>query len=242
MVYDKTKANGNAGEYLVAFKFTRAFNWPCRLFGVDIGVDAELEVLDEKGGETGNVIKIQVKAFDEITPTAEHRFSAYVDERHIRYWKIFCAPVVVCAVDLKNEIIYWKSILATHPYETNGESKKVTFCTLHDRLDANSIKSFRALVVDQKADELQAHFKVLYDKVPHLKGAMLFLADNGTIDVYRAECAVVRDSIDAIKRIVEFNPWRIGVLDWRNLEAASDAVRLTLNACAHAEADIAEGS
>ncbi|MGQ5675295.1 DUF4365 domain-containing protein, partial [Lacticaseibacillus paracasei] len=67
MEYPKKSVNGDAGEYLVAYTITKLFGWPCRLFGVDIGVDAELEILDDEARSTGDVIKIQVKAFDRIS-------------------------------------------------------------------------------------------------------------------------------------------------------------------------------
>lgn len=241
MTYKKSSVNGDAGEYFAAYKFTRLFGWPCRLYGVDIGIDHELEVLDNDGVETGNVIKIQVKSFDEITATKEHKFSVHVEDRHIRYWKSFCVPVIICAVDLKNEIIYWKSILSTHPYLTRGDSRKVTFCTLHDILNSTVKEDLRALVVDQKTDLLQSHFETLYDRVPEPPTSDMGMQDYPTIDGYRKKCDEIDLAIKEIKEIISYSAWRIGVFDWRNLEAASVAASQTRGLCGKAEAELANG-
>jgi hypothetical protein len=45
--YPKRSRNGDAGELLVAFTTNRVFGWPCRLLDIDIGVDAELEIMED---------------------------------------------------------------------------------------------------------------------------------------------------------------------------------------------------
>jgi len=48
MKYTKSAANGHAGEFFFAYKVARVLGWPCRLFDIDIGIDAQVEVLDHE--------------------------------------------------------------------------------------------------------------------------------------------------------------------------------------------------
>jgi hypothetical protein len=62
--YTSKNISGDAGEYLAAYMVTHKLGWPFRLLGVDIGVDGEMEVLNENGESNGDVIKVQVKALN----------------------------------------------------------------------------------------------------------------------------------------------------------------------------------
>lgn len=50
--YTAKNISGDAGAYLIAYTATHRLGWPCRILGIDIGVDAELEVLDQLGTRT----------------------------------------------------------------------------------------------------------------------------------------------------------------------------------------------
>lgn len=65
--YKKRSVNGNAGEYLAAYQFTKILQWPYRMLDIDIGVDGEIEILDSAGISTSDVIKVQVKTFNSIS-------------------------------------------------------------------------------------------------------------------------------------------------------------------------------
>jgi hypothetical protein len=146
MNYSQSNISGDAGEYFLAYQFTKVLGWPCRLYGQDLGIDAEVEILDDQGHSTGDVLKIQVKSSQELIPTQEGKVSINVTASHVSYWQNFCLPVIVCAVDLRTESIYWNSIALTEDYSTRGESNKVVFDTTEDLFTDAAKEAFRSLV------------------------------------------------------------------------------------------------
>lgn len=240
MEYAKKSINGDAGEYLVAHKITRLLEWPCRLYGVDLGVDAETEVMDETGHSTGDIIKIQIKSFESITST--DAAAVYVDDRHIEYWKRFCLPVILCCVDLSKEKIYWKQITATEAYTSGGVSKKVSFCLTHDVLDTNSKAVLRQLVTPEKSKRIDELFYQL-DKI----SAGLPETTTGYIDlesIYKTEdlCAEIIKIINEIDELITHFPWRVSSLALRKLNNIRSLVRITKNDCGYHHNNLVEGS
>ncbi|MCI5162057.1 MAG: hypothetical protein D3917_08545 [Candidatus Electrothrix sp. AX5] len=53
--YTKKKAIGDAGEYFFAYTVATILGWPCRLLDIDIGIDAQVEILDGDQNSTGSV-------------------------------------------------------------------------------------------------------------------------------------------------------------------------------------------
>lgn len=157
--YTSKNISGDAGEYLVAYVVTHKLGWPFRLLGVDLGVDGELEVLNDDGESDGDVIKVQVKALAALSDADNY---VYVDEEHIKYWKNFSAPIIVCCVDHAAATVYWQSIYQTETYLSAGEARRLTFNprTSH-RLDASSKKQFRELVTPSAAKDFTAELAVL---------------------------------------------------------------------------------
>ena len=161
--YQKRSANGDAGEYFAVHKITKVLGWPCRLYGVDLGVDAELEILDADGISHGDIIKVQIKA---IEPDAGKEnapvLSVYVDERHIAYWQQFCLPVIVCCVDLSAEQVYWKQITATEAFRSRGDSRKVSFDRQLDLVSSAMKPDLERLVHPAESKEIQSLFQELH--------------------------------------------------------------------------------
>src|SRR5690242_4709435 len=75
MKYSGKTASGDAGEFFFAYQVASVLGWPCRLFDIDIGIDAQVEVLDEDGKSAGNFVAFQVKT------TSGEGSAAY---RHVR--------------------------------------------------------------------------------------------------------------------------------------------------------------
>lgn len=102
-------AIGQAGEYLVGAVVAHRLGWPYRTQPIaDLGVDGEIEVLDEKGASLGGIVKVQAKATaandDEQT---EPPFSRYVYLEHYEYWAALSLPVIICRPVLKTHKVYW---------------------------------------------------------------------------------------------------------------------------------------
>lgn len=152
MKFEDVNRIGVAGTYLLAYAMTQLFRCPCRILDVDVGVDAELEFVNDDSEASGDIIKIQIKTVNEITAKDTH--SIYVDEKHIKYWQMFSAPIIVCCVDLKTENIYWKHIANTEAYKTAGMSRKIVFDLKNDLLREDSINELRALIPTEKRKEI----------------------------------------------------------------------------------------
>lgn len=217
MEYPKRSRHGDAGEYLMAYTFTKLFGWPCRLYGVDIGVDGETEVLRADGTSDGDIIKIQVKSFSEMKGPA---YAVYVDDRHIQYWKRFCLPVIVCAVDLSTEKVYWKQITASDAYSTSGASKKVVFELSKDELTVISKAALERLVIPEGSKQLEPLLLELMDKAKRFEGNIHHYDYDG-IDKTRDECRKLKLLIAQIEQIVAHFPWRMSAVGYGALRSIS---------------------
>jgi hypothetical protein len=76
--------------------------------GTDYGVDAQFEVTDDEGVETGRLIGVQVKSGQSYfrEKTAEG-FINRPSDRHVRYWAAYGLPVILVLVDPKTRAAYW---------------------------------------------------------------------------------------------------------------------------------------
>jgi len=227
MEYKKHSVNGDAGEYLVAYTITRIFGWPCRLYGVDLGVDAEMEVIDEDKRSTGDIIKIQIKTFDSLR--SKEVANVYVDDRHISYWKRFCLPVIICCVDLENTKIYWKQITATEAFQSGGESKKVKLCLRHDILDKESLNKLRELVCPSESKSLDILFQELNKYAEHLPSIHTAYADFEAIEEERKKCEEMDARVKKIEAIISHFPWRISSMGMTQLNNIKSKIRMTKN-------------
>lgn len=102
MIYSEKTAIGDAGEFFFAYQIAYVLKWPCRLFDIDIGIDAQVEVIDAKQRSTGRFVGFQVKARslpDEVN-------AKYVTEAQLLYWKSSDVPVFVVLVHLPTRNMY----------------------------------------------------------------------------------------------------------------------------------------
>lgn len=91
--YTKKAASGDAGEFFTAYKIVKTLGWPCRLFDIDIGIDAQVEILSEDRQSTGQFVALQVKA-------REYKANCvHISEDHLDYWNTLNIPVFMVLVD-----------------------------------------------------------------------------------------------------------------------------------------------
>ena len=240
MEYPKRSVNGDSGEYLVAHKITRLFSWPCRLLSVDLGVDAEMEIMDEAGSSTGDIIKIQIKSFEEIT--SELSKSIYVYERHIDYWKRFCLPVIICCVDLKNEKIYWKQITATESFSSGGESKRIKFCLEHDVLDHSSKNKLNNLACPPESKKITPLFESIMKKAQSLPNHTTVMLCDEEIQSTERQCHLISEELKKIDSLIVHFPWRLSthaIMKINYVRAEVQRVRVDYN---YHRTSLAEGS
>jgi hypothetical protein len=212
--YEKRTASGDAGEYFAAYTITRLFGWPCRLYGVDLGVDGEVEIIDDHRTSVGDIIKIQIKAFDD--EESKSTVSIYVEDRHIQYWKKYCLPVVLCAVDLHRESVYWKQITATEAYESSGKSGKVELFASTDLLTASCKSAWSQLAAPSESkniDDLFGKLAKLESKLPD------YVPDSAMIDdliQVSERCEEIDRLLGKAEAIIAHYPWRVSsvALGW----------------------------
>jgi mRNA-degrading endonuclease HigB of HigAB toxin-antitoxin module len=224
--YGKTLVNGDAGEYFLAYKFTHILGWPCRLYGQDLGVDAELEILDDDGNSTGDIIKIQVKTVDSIKENVSSA-SIYVDDRHIEYWKKFCLPVIVCCVDLSSQKIYWKQVTTTEAYSTSGNSKKVTFCLTHDEFSSATKQIFKKLVSPNETENIKSLFSDIQKYASKLPNQNKNYYDFAQMNDHEIICNEIDQKLKLLDAILISFPWKISTFTQRELNRIRSQVRGT---------------
>jgi hypothetical protein len=239
MEYQKRSINGDAGEYLLAYKMTRILGWPCRLYGVDLGVDAELEIMDSNNESTGDIIKVQIKAIEEVKTTGS--VSIYVDDRHINYWKRFCLPVIVCCVDLNNEKVYWKQITSTEAYATKGESKKVSFCITHDLLEPVSGNKLKELACPNDSKDIEPLFDNLLNLYKHITDQDGGYFDEQAIYAMEYRCDEVDKVIARIEELISHFPWRLSTMALSQLRTIKRNVQITRNDCGYQHNNMVNG-
>ncbi len=143
MKFTKKQAVGQAGEYLVGAVVTHRLAWPYRTQPItDLGVDGEIEVLDEAGVSLSGIIKVQAKATaKDDEDSAAPPFRRYVYPAHYEYWAALSLPVIVCRPVLATGKIYW---LPASAGRTSGKMISFDFEACHE-LTAGSAGALRDL-------------------------------------------------------------------------------------------------
>lgn len=214
MQYPPRSAHGDAAQYFTAYKITQLFGWPCRLTNADVGIDGEVEIVDDYVAATGDIIKLQIKAI--AHPGAAPTVSVYVEDRHVFYWQRFCVPVVVCAVDLTRETIYWRQMTSTETFRSTGAAGKVEFSTTTDLLTAGSRAAWAQFAAPAQSKELPE----LFAKLRSIESTLpTDIADDSMIDDLIRIDEQYRAAIDLVRKteaLISHYPWRVSnvALGW----------------------------
>jgi len=123
MKYPDTTAIGDAGEFYFAYQIAHVLRWPCRLFDIDIGLDAQVEILDAKRNSEGRFVAFQVKT----TSVENSKTSVYVKRAQVDYWKTLELPVFVVLVDLPTGSMLLHRITDQDYVKTNGGRLRIDF-------------------------------------------------------------------------------------------------------------------
>jgi hypothetical protein len=102
------EADTLAGEYVVGAVVVRRLRWPYRIQPIaDLGIDGEIEVLNDQGESTGRLVKVQSKAVWDVSSTGVPA-AMYVEQRHYDYWRTLALPVVVMRPVVRSTRVFWK--------------------------------------------------------------------------------------------------------------------------------------
>ena len=127
MKYPLKAANGHAGEYFFAYTIANVLKWPCRLIDIDIGIDAQVEVINEDRSSSGRFVAFQVK-----TTSREEPNCRYVTVDQLKYWQELDLPVFVVLVALKEKQMYLHRVLFNVEYKKTKKGAIAAYPRPHD--------------------------------------------------------------------------------------------------------------
>ena len=157
MKYPTKAAHGHAGEFFAAYKIAKVLGWPCRLFDIDIGIDAQVEILTDDFESTGRFVALQVKATSD-----EEKNCCYVTPRQLEYWCSLEIPVFVALVDLQEEKMFLHLVEATQEYEKTPKGK----CKISFNLQADLFSPASAAILTEASERLtMSHIHVYLQPV-----------------------------------------------------------------------------
>ena len=204
MKYTVRNSSGDIGAHLVAFKFLKLLNWPCRLADIDIGIDAEVEMISEDDESQGDIMKVQIKHSAQFPDHETFSVSTY--ERHIEYWSRFCVPLIFCAAESNSMKVYWRQITDLDCYDTEGASKKVTFNRSEHELTETCKDRFLELVIPNESRNLGERIGEIKQLLDGLDGEPL---GQELVNHYYEQLKLISVKIDKVKEIVVHFPWRL---------------------------------
>lgn len=103
--FDINSSHGKAGEYYFSYWICNNFKWPCRLLDIDVGIDAQIELFNEKYHSTGGFIGVQIKTTMFSDPDVS------ISLKNLEYWRSIDDPIILVSVTLKNgPKIFWRLI------------------------------------------------------------------------------------------------------------------------------------
>lgn len=98
--YTEDMAKGDWGEYFLAYNIVKNFGWPCRTLDIDIGIDAQIEVIDNEFNTTGRFIGVQVKTGGQFKISAAH----------IAYWRSCDFPIIIVHINPQTEEMHYRHV------------------------------------------------------------------------------------------------------------------------------------
>jgi hypothetical protein len=151
MKYEIVNATGDAGEHFFAYKVATELGWPCRLLDIDIGIDAQIEILDDSKNSTGQFLAVQIKS----TTSAED-CARYIDLKHVKYWQSVESPMLIALVNLKNKSVFVKHIQKTYKFKPTKRGSRTTKFEFNklDLLSKKMIPRFRELAFEAEKLEV----------------------------------------------------------------------------------------
>lgn len=169
MKYTAQTAHGDAGEFFFAFKIASVLRWPCRLFDIDIGIDAQVEVLNNDGASTGRFVAFQVKA----TNLGAQEYW-YVSRRQLSYWRELDLPVFVVLVDLLNEEMYLHQVHSNKKYRPATEKGfvRINFDLVKDKFSEQSGKRIAAAAEEAALSHIRKHLCVVQEGIQEIQATM----------------------------------------------------------------------
>ncbi|WP_231995645.1 DUF4365 domain-containing protein [Pseudomonas taetrolens] len=228
MKYPSNTATGDAGEYFFAYQISYILGWPCRLFDIDIGIDAQVEILDEDRNSTGRFVAFQIKtsANEELKPYW------YVSKNQLNYWREMDTPVFVVLISLKEQTMYLHRIrkeFAYHVTEKNGV--RIEFDLAQELFSEISGNVIKAAAEESILGTIQTYLSEVWMKIKEIKNAIEGMEDYSDppllIDVMCRRSTAYDELLRAHTLVLNY---RVGIQEYEETESALDEALSELRA------------
>jgi hypothetical protein len=125
--YSERDYLGDKGVRLVDDIISDELKWVFRdLRKIDLGIDGQIELIDEKNRGTGRLLAVQIKCglsfFSEAT---ESGFVFRGDKKHLKYWIEHSLPVIVIICNSVTKICYWQEVTSGNTVPLKNDWKMV---------------------------------------------------------------------------------------------------------------------
>lgn len=227
MKFYTTNATGDSGLFYLAHWINKNFRFPFRVMSADIGLDAEIELLNDDLHSTGIVLKAQVKSTESAIT---EDFTEYIDKKHLVYWMSVVVPVIYFVVDTVNLKIYYKVLSSFDDIERTKETTetrwKISFDVTKDELTIDSKKEWIRLFSASEFHNTLSYFdqinSLLSGIITNVLDLDAFKRQSEKLD----EAKGIREKLESIKR---HYPWKFGKKLNEELEKIDDNIRITKN-------------
>ena len=108
----RPKVNSNyfeerAGVFRVAEILARMSSIFRETPNADVGIDGQVELVDENNEATGATIAVQIKSGTSYLKNGGEYWKYYPAEKHRLYWETYPLPVVLLIHDPRDNTVYW---------------------------------------------------------------------------------------------------------------------------------------
>jgi hypothetical protein len=117
-IYPESAELGAKGVRMVSDAVEDEFHWIFRVKEkADIGIDAEIERVDDSRKSTGQLLAVQIKCGQSFfKETCDVGFVFRCSKEKINYWLNLSFPVILCLCDEVNGVVYWSHVTADTIY------------------------------------------------------------------------------------------------------------------------------
>lgn len=141
----------------------------------DVGIDAQIELIDSNGGATGKLAGIQIKSGDSFVDVATRTFTLRAEQKHFEYWTRYTLPVIGVAYSPSlNKAVWFNLTEYSHQIIEEGGSYRVAGILdegneLNEQNISNTltriIQEFHGMPVSLQEAEQIAHIQELPEEV-----------------------------------------------------------------------------
>lgn len=218
MKFDVKASHGKAGENYFAYWVSRNFGWPCRLFDIDIGIDAQIELINDECHSLGKFIAVQIKTYEKYKNPQVHL-------KNLEYWSEMTDPVIIVSISLEKDLpeVRWKLINTNEIKKYITQAKKNTSKKVRIKLSTKNILSLSckeqfldlhliklALAYDKKCKSFYDESKAIQERLginnPFPDDPIKEDIDLISVDSYIEYYKEYFDLFDKVNASIELNP------------------------------------